>query len=61
MLASIDPALGQTIGILATFGSIGLLFTGIIVYIVVLAQGERRQNREASDRRPGADATRTPV
>ncbi|MGI8594963.1 MAG: hypothetical protein ACR2ML_11465 [Solirubrobacteraceae bacterium] len=61
MLVSLAPSLSQTIGILFTFGGIGLLVNGIIVYIVVLALAERRVNREASDRRPGADATRTPV
>ena len=59
MFAALDPGLGQTIGILFTFGGIGLLTGGIIAYIVVLALAERRENREASDRRPGADATRT--
>jgi hypothetical protein len=61
MFADLSPAAGQTIGILFTFGGIGLLTAGIIAYIVVLALAERRSNREASDRRPGADATRTPV
>ncbi len=61
MLVALSPAAGQTIGILFTFGGIGLLVTGIIVYVVVLALAERRVNREATDRRPGADATRTPV
>ena len=61
MLANLEPSVGQTIGILFTFGGIGLLATGIIAYIVVLALAERRVNREASDRRPGADSTRTPV
>ena len=61
MFAALEPSVGQTMGILFTFGGIGLMVNGIIVYIVVLALSERRVNREASDRRPGADSTRTPV
>ena len=32
------------------FGGIGLLLNGIIVYAVVQAMGERKQNREAAER-----------
>jgi hypothetical protein len=56
-----NQALSNTIGLLATFLGIGVLVNGIIVYIVVIALGERRENRRARERRPGADATRQGV
>jgi hypothetical protein len=39
-----------TIALIIVFGGIGLLLNGIIVYAVVQAMGERRQNREAAER-----------
>jgi hypothetical protein len=39
-----------TISLIIVFGGIGLLLNGIIVYAVVQAMGERRQNREAAER-----------
>jgi hypothetical protein len=56
-----SQAFSDTFGLLATFLGIGLLVNGIIVYIVVLVLGERRENREVRERRPGADATRQGV
>ena len=47
----------MTAGLLVTFLGIGLLANAIIVYIVVIALGERRENRMAREHRPGADAT----
>lgn len=54
-------AFNDTVGLLATFLGIGVIVNGIIVYIVVITLGERRENREARERRPGADATRRGV
>jgi hypothetical protein len=54
-------AFNDTAGLLATFLGIGLIVNGIIVYIVVVTLGERRENREGRERRPGADATRQGV
>jgi hypothetical protein len=59
---AISHATNATICLLATFLGIGLVVNGLIVYIVVLAHGERRENERGRQRRPGADATRaTPV
>jgi membrane protein DedA with SNARE-associated domain len=44
-------ASGVTIGLIITFGGIGVIVNGLIVYIVAQALGERAQNR----RRSGAD------
>lgn len=38
-------ALGVNIGLLVTFGGLGVIVTGLIVYIVVQGLGERAENR----------------
>ncbi len=57
MLVAASPAFNMTAGLLVTFLGIGLLANAIIVYVVVVALGERRENRMAREHRPGADAT----
>ena len=48
-----DEALTHTIGLIATFGGIGVIVNIIIVYILDQVRGERRQNEEyAASRRP---------
>ena len=51
-----SKAFSTTVGLLATFGGIGVVVNGIVVYIAVQVRGERRQNREylASRRPPDA-------
>jgi hypothetical protein len=44
-------ATGVTIGLLITFGGIGVVVNGLIVYIVAQALGERAENH----RRGGGD------
>jgi hypothetical protein len=61
MLIAMSVAVKNDIGLLATFLGIGLIVNGIIGYIVVLALGERNENRRGRERRPGADATRRTV
>jgi hypothetical protein len=39
-----------TFGLLVTFGGIGLVVNGLIVYIVALGLGERTDNRRARER-----------
>ena len=54
MLLASSEALSKTIGLIATFGGIGVVVNVIVVYIAVQIRGERRQNREylASGRPP---------
>jgi hypothetical protein len=56
MLLASNEALVKTIGLVATFGGIGVIVNVIIVYIAVQIRGERRQNQEylASRRPPGS-------
>ena len=42
-------AFDVTLGLIIVFGGIGLLLNALIVYAVVQALGERKQNREAAD------------
>ena len=56
-LLAASQAFNMTAGLLVTFLGIGLIANAIIVYIVVVALGERRENRMAREQRPGADAT----
>jgi hypothetical protein len=55
MLAA-SKAFSTTVGLIATFGGIGVVVNVIVVFIAVQIRGERRQNQEylASRRPPGA-------
>ena len=46
MLLAADAATGQTLALLATFLGIGILVNVLIVYIIALVLGERKQNQE---------------
>jgi hypothetical protein len=56
MVIASSAAFSKTFGLIATFGGIGVVVNVIIVYILVLVKGERRQNQEylASRRPPSA-------
>ena len=51
-----SAAVSKDIGLIATFGGIGVLVNIIVVYIAIQIRGERRQNHEyiASRHRPSA-------
>ncbi len=46
MLLATDEAFVKTFGLLVTFVGIGIIVNIIIIYIVILVIGERRQNKE---------------
>ncbi|HEY1458415.1 MAG TPA: hypothetical protein VGF15_07845 [Solirubrobacteraceae bacterium] len=46
MLLSATAAFSKDVGLIATFGGIGVIVNIIIVYIAVQIRGERQQNRE---------------
>ena len=49
-----DQATTFTVGLIITFGGIGLIVNGILVYIFIQVRGERHQNLEyRSQRRNG--------
>jgi hypothetical protein len=56
MVIGASEAFAKTVGLIATFGGIGVVVNIIIVYIAVQVRGERRQNEEylASRRPPGS-------
>ena len=56
MVLAASEAFSKTVGLVATFGGIGVIVNIIIVYIAVQIRGERRQNQEylASRRPPGS-------
>jgi len=56
MLLATSEAFVKDVGLIATFGGIGVIVNVIIIYIIIQVLGERRQNREhlASRRPPGA-------
>jgi hypothetical protein len=56
MLVLANAAVTKDIGLIATFGGIGVIVNIIIVYIAIQVRGEHRQNQEylASRRPPGA-------
>ena len=45
-----DEATSKTIGLIITFGGIGVIVNVFIVYIVIQIRGERQQNREYRER-----------
>jgi hypothetical protein len=47
MVVLADYAFDVTLSLIIVFGGIGLLLNAIIVYAVVQALGEHRQNKEA--------------
>lgn len=54
MLLAASAAFSKDVGLIATFGGIGLIVNAIVVYIAVQVRGERRQNQEyLASRRSG--------
>jgi len=53
VLLTASEATGKTIGLIATFGGIGVIVSVFIVYIVIQIRGERQQNREYRGRQLG--------
>jgi len=51
VLLAASEATGKTIGLIATFGGIGVIVNVFIVYLVIQIRGERQQNREYRERR----------
>jgi hypothetical protein len=50
MVLAMSKALSMDIGLIATFGGIGVVVNIIIVYIAVQIRGERQQNQEYRER-----------
>jgi hypothetical protein len=46
VLIAASQAFSKTFGLIVTFGGIGLIVNGIIVYILVQVRGEHHQNEE---------------
>jgi hypothetical protein len=46
MLLATSAAVSKDIGLIITFGGIGLVVNVILVYIAVQVRGERQQNQE---------------
>jgi len=56
MLAA-SAAFDKTVGLIITFGGIGVVVNIILVYIALQVRGERRENREyLESRRPPGGA-----
>jgi hypothetical protein len=49
-MLALSEAASKTIGLIITFGGIGLIVNVIIIVIAVQIRGERRQNREYRER-----------
>ena len=45
MLIATDEAFVKTLGLIITFGGIGVIVNVILIYIAVQIHGERRQNK----------------
>lgn len=46
MVLAMSAALSKSLGLLATFGGLGVIVNIMVVYIVIQIRGEREQNRE---------------
>ncbi|MGA2319675.1 MAG: hypothetical protein ABSG95_02875 [Solirubrobacteraceae bacterium] len=55
MLLAASAAFSKDVGLIATFGGIGVIVNVILIIIAIQVRGERRQNQEylSSRRRPG--------
>jgi hypothetical protein len=50
MILATSAAVSKDIGLLATFGGIGVIVNVIVVFIAIQIRGERRQNQEYRER-----------
>jgi ABC-type transporter Mla subunit MlaD len=50
MLLAASQAFSKTVGLVITFGGIGVFVNVIVVLIAVQIRGERRQNKEYRER-----------
>ena len=50
MILAASEAVSKDIGLIATFGGIGIIVNVIIVFIAIQIRGERRQNQEYRER-----------
>jgi len=50
VILATSEATGKTIGLIATFGGIGVIVNVFVVYLVIQIRGERQQNREYRER-----------
>jgi hypothetical protein len=50
MLLAASAAVSKDIGLIATFGGIGVVVNVIVVFIAVQVRGERQQNQEYRER-----------
>ncbi len=50
MLLAVSKAVSMDIGLIATFGGIGVIVNVILVVIAIQVRGERRENREYRER-----------
>jgi hypothetical protein len=50
MVLGASEAFSKTVGLIVTFGGIGLIVNIIVVYIAIQVRGEHRQNQEYRER-----------
>jgi ABC-type transporter Mla subunit MlaD len=50
VLVATSAAVSKDIGLIATFGGIGVIVNVIVVFIAIQIRGERRQNQEYRER-----------
>ncbi len=50
MLLVASAAVSKDVGLIGTFGGIGLIVGVIVLYIAIQVRGEHRQNQEYQDR-----------
>ena len=50
MILAASEAFSKTVGLIITFGGIGVFVNVILVLIAIQIRGERRQNREYRER-----------
>jgi ABC-type transporter Mla subunit MlaD len=50
MVLAASQAFSKTVGLIITFGGIGLIVNVIVVFIAIQIRGERRQNQEYRER-----------
>ena len=52
MVLAASKAFSMSVGLIITFGGIGVIVNVILVFIAIQIRGERRQNQEYRERLP---------
>jgi hypothetical protein len=56
VILAVSEAFSKTFGLIVTFGGVGLIVNGLLIYIAIQVRGEHRQNEELLNSRKPPDS-----